>query len=207
MCLLTGCLMCPECGGILIHRDNRDQHESTSWLGQQFHDRGPKQATVCDVDLAVVHQHSDDSVLFRIVEDCSNAQSTVKNVPERPMRGQAGVLRLLARMFEFVKRCPEAPDAGLRLDMRSGVYIRKLVNNHHQIETLDGTVQLDGFTDVDLFGWSIGWPRHWTQRTPPISNAAKLGVLSADQIIHRLVPLMATSERKKLREYLQWGES
>lgn len=105
---------CRVCERLLIHKGERSQHESASYLGQCVHNMLPLEMTTIDVDLALYRREAPH--LLRYFEH--------KGPQGRVKAGQDEFLRLQARIIDHLLTCEQAPrDLGFTLHPRSGVFL------------------------------------------------------------------------------------
>lgn len=106
---------CPACGDRHVHQGARRINESGSPFGQWVHDELPRTFTAGDVDMyvRVFYRHEDgEAVLLRWIEHKGRGQKF--ELPQRK------ALADFASIIEHAINCPDAP---LRLDTGSGVYV------------------------------------------------------------------------------------
>lgn len=108
---MCGRTFCDSCGQEMIHRDHRRSYESASGFGQIVSREGPVQLTVGDVDL-YVRKWLRSKTLLRLVEH---------KQPDQALKDQqARALVDLDALIRHATTCPEAP---LKMDRRSGVFV------------------------------------------------------------------------------------
>jgi hypothetical protein len=144
---------CEKCGEELIHRDNRQAHESSSGLGQHIHNKGPKHIGFSDID-GVVHKRNVDGKEMLLLIEQKNWRHTMN-------RSQYEILKTLEKCIELGKKHLNLhPDSGLYLlwgDVKEGAPVYPW--HRRQIDSKDYEQILN---DDDLFNQfdPLKGPRH-----------------------------------------------
>jgi hypothetical protein len=155
-------VFCPRCNQEMIHRDQRQGHESASALGQIIHREGPNEMTCGDVDLYIAKWRG-PVLALKLLEH---------KRPKQPIGDMQ--FKTLTAIDALIQHAKTTPITEFPLDQTSGVYIVRgdFTSTADQsvdylgpviVTKLDETISSQPKSRTEFYDWLHGGPG-WTPR-------------------------------------------